>query len=152
MIVNTNRFQLTLKVSQVKKTENNRLQLWRERQRKLLRCCSVFCQETWFNVGESFAKCFKLKRCEKLESTTGKNVRKTLTKKVLPRSLGTSLSYSLHSFCNKVSFNFGKHCCKVDQSEKMEKIDIAYRKGVRENFHDVIHVAFQRLVSAFVVN
>ena len=112
MIVNTNRFQLTSKVSQVKKTEKNRLQLWRERPRKLLRCCSFFCQETWFNFGESFAKCFKLKRCEKLESTTGKSVRKTLTKKVLPRSLGTSLSYSLYFFGNKVSFNFGDTVAK----------------------------------------
>ena len=83
-----------------------------------------------------------MKRCEQLKSTTGKSVQKTPTMKVLLRSYGTSLSYSFYSFRHKVRFNFDE-CCKVDQSEKMEKLDIAFRKCVRENFHAVNYVAFQ---------
>ena len=84
-----------------------------------------------------------MKRCEKLKSTTGKSVQKTPTMKVLPRFLGTSLSYSLYSFSHKVRFNFGDSVAKGIKVKRWKKTDIAFRKGVRGNFHAVIYVAFQ---------
>ena len=121
MIVNTNRFQLTLKLSQVQKMEHNTQQFQRERPRKVPRCCSFFCQEMWFNFGDSFAEWDNMKRCEKLKSTTGKGVQKTPTMKILPRSFGISLSYSFFSFRQKVRFNFGDSVAKGIKVKRWKK-------------------------------
>ena len=120
--------------------EHNRQQLRRELPRKLPRCCSFFVKKrglilvTVLQSG-SIGKDVK--------STTGKSVQKAPTMKVMPRSLGTSLSYSLNSFRHKVRFNFGESVAKGIKVKRWKKIDIAFRKGARENFHAVIYVAFQ---------
>ena len=94
------------------------------------------------SFGDSFAKWVKLKREEQLENTIGKSVPITPVK-ILPRSLETSLSYSLFSFCHILRFNFGHSLAKWVKLKKGKIIGNAIGKGVHETFQAVIIAAFQ---------